>query len=235
MFKRVVRAFKRRNLREIFQLVAHNLKYSTKKLSVAEFRARREEHKFDRKFGIKTSSVREMGDLDVPIELARHGVRYEPSAKEYVIQMIGLLDIEFSRYVFVDYGSGKGRVLFLASNYPFQRIIGVEFSRELHQVTKKNIISYTSPAQRCFQIASVCCNAAEFMPPNDPLVCYFYNPFSEFVLQQVVSNLESSLKTKPRPAYILYLEPRCAYIFERSKYWETVVSDDDKAIYRANI
>jgi len=46
-------------------------------------------------------------------------------------------------FTFVDLGSGKGRVLLMASHYPFKRIIGVEFIPELHQVAQENIRKYT--------------------------------------------------------------------------------------------
>ena len=37
----------------------------------------------------------------------------------------------------MDLGSGKGRTLMMASDYPFQRIIGVELLPALNQVAKK--------------------------------------------------------------------------------------------------
>lgn len=229
--KRIARASMGRGPRELIQLGAINLKYAAQSFSPAELRAKREEARFDRQFGIKTRRVREMGDLDVPIGLARHGVRYQPSDVDCVTEMIGSLDIDFSRFVFVDYGSGKGRVLCLASNYPFQRILGVEFSLELHQIAKTNIASYNNPAQRCTQVSSVCGNASHFVPPEYPLVCYFYNPFSETILQQVVANLERSIKENPRPIYILYLDPKYARLFEHSNFWGALVAEGDRAIY----
>ena len=39
---------------------------------------------------------------------------------------------DVSGYTFVDLGSGKGRMLFVAAERPFRRVIGVEFSRSLH-------------------------------------------------------------------------------------------------------
>src|ERR687885_509057 len=36
--------------------------------------------------------------------------------------------------VLIDFGSGKGRVLFLAAHYGFRKIIGVELSAKLNQI-----------------------------------------------------------------------------------------------------
>ncbi len=46
-------------------------------------------------------------------------------------------------FTFIDLGSGKGRVLLMASEYPFQKIIGVEFMPELHRAAQKNIAGYS--------------------------------------------------------------------------------------------
>jgi len=43
------------------------------------------------------------------------------------------LSINHSEFTFIDFGSGKGRVLFLASEYPYKKIIGVELARMLHE------------------------------------------------------------------------------------------------------
>ena len=47
--------------------------------------------------------------------------------------------LEYSRFTFVDYGSGKGKAMFLAAEYPFKRIVGVEFAPALHEIACKNL------------------------------------------------------------------------------------------------
>jgi len=46
---------------------------------------------------------------------------------------------DFSQYSFIDMGSGKARMLFVAAELPFRRVIGVEFDRKLHAAAKENI------------------------------------------------------------------------------------------------
>jgi hypothetical protein len=58
-------------------------------------------------------------------------------------QLMQALPIDFTQFTFIDLGSGKGRVLLMASAYPFKRIIGVEFMPELHRVAQENIRKYT--------------------------------------------------------------------------------------------
>jgi SAM-dependent methyltransferase len=102
-------------------------------------------------------------------------------------------------FTFIDLGSGKGRVLLMASDYPFKRIIGVEFMPELHRVAEKNITGYSNDRQGCRQIETLCMDARDFQFPDDPLVIYLFNPFSEATFAQVLENLRHSVEQTLRP------------------------------------
>src|SRR3712207_1940229 len=41
--------------------------------------------------------------------------------------------------VFVDLGSGKGRVVLAAARFPFKRVIGVEIAESLNEVARANV------------------------------------------------------------------------------------------------
>ena len=49
------------------------------------------------------------------------------------------LHLDFQDFNFVDIGSGKGRALLLASDYPFREIIGIELSPELDRVAQGEV------------------------------------------------------------------------------------------------
>jgi hypothetical protein len=123
----------------------------------------------------------------------------EPWLFEQIIQAI---PIDFSKFTFVDLGSGKGRVLLMASGYPFQRIIGVEFMSDLHCAAIKNVASYSHDRQQCRQIEALCMDARDFQFPAKPLVVYLFNPFSESTFMQILENLRQSIEQAPRPVYI---------------------------------
>ena len=107
-------------------------------------------------------------------------------------------------FTFIDLGSGKGRVLLMASDYPFKKIIGVEFMPELHRAAQENIAGYANDRQRCPQIESVCMDARDFQFPDNPLVVYLFNPLSEQTFTRVLKNLRRSAEQKPRPIYNTY-------------------------------
>ena len=81
---------------------------------------------------------------------------------------------DFRDFVFVDLGSGKGRTLLMASDYPFRRIVGVELLPALHQAAQNNLSKYRSESQKCFALEAICGDATGFPFPAEPLVLYLF-------------------------------------------------------------
>ena len=141
---------------------------------------------------------------------------YQPTDAALFEEMMASLPIDFSKFTFVDLGSGKGRALLMASEYPFRRIVGVEILPELHRAAEENIASYQSTTQQCRQIESVCADASEFELPEGPLVLYLFNPLPEAWLIQILEDLEESLRQHPRPLYVLYQNPLLDHVLKGS-------------------
>ena len=85
---------------------------------------------------------------------------YQPTEPTLFREMIENLmqvtpKINLPEFTFIDIGSGKGRALLMASQYPFRRILGIELLPELHRVAKENISKYKSDSQQCFAIDPV--------------------------------------------------------------------------------
>jgi hypothetical protein len=147
-------------------------------------------------------------------------------------QIMQALPINFSQFTFVDLGSGKGRVLLMASGYPFQRIVGVEFMPELHCVAIKNVASYSNDHQRCRHIEAVCLDARDFQFPSGPLVVYLFNPFSKSTFVQVFENLRRSIEQAPRPVYIAYRFTEFESLLEDAAWLEKIAGAEQWAVYK---
>jgi SAM-dependent methyltransferase len=132
---------------------------------------------------------------------------YQPTEPGLFHEMLASLGIDFVGYTFIDLGSGKGRTLLMASEYPFRRIVGVELLPELHRVAAENAKKYASETQHCFQLEPVCGDAREFHFPEEPTVLYLFNPLPEPGLASVIGHLEQSLRHDPRPVFVLYHNP----------------------------
>jgi Histone methylation protein DOT1 len=132
---------------------------------------------------------------------------YQPTDPAVFREMMAGLPIEFDQFTFIDLGSGKGRTLLMASEYPFRKIVGVELIEELHRAAEENIRAYHSATQRCTQIESVCADAREYELPQEPLVLYLFNPLPERALSDVLERLQKSLTQAPRPVWVVYHNP----------------------------
>src|SRR3569833_171774 len=95
---------------------------------------------------------------------------YQPTVPDEFSEIMQYLaTVDFTDYTFIDLGSGKGRALFLAAMYPFDRVIGVEVQEELHQIAEENIARFQIPGQQCHDVSVVCQDARDYEFPSTPL------------------------------------------------------------------
>lgn len=170
---------------------------------------RRELH-FDRLHGVETEGLVprwKMGDVGPNL---CHAVQYLPTKPKKFWAMLDSLPIDCSEFTFVDIGCGKGRVLLLAAEYPFRRIIGVEFVPELCEIARRNLGD---------KAEVLCMDATAYQFPLEPLVIYLCNPFDGELMQRFAANLEASLEVCPRPVYVLYWN---ALYPEAFREWHTM-------------
>ena len=148
---------------------------------------------------------------------------YQPTEPALFHEMLQALPIDFEKFVFVDLGSGKGRTLLMAADYPFQRIVGAELLPGLNRVAQDNVKKYSSPVQRCFMIESRCGDAREFVFPIEPIVLYLFNPLPEKGLATVLDNLERSVQEHPRKVFVLYHNPLLEHVLAGHGAWLTKI------------
>jgi len=160
---------------------------------------------------------------------------YQPTEADLFHEMFDALreksQIDFHDFVFIDLGSGKGRTLLMASDYPFHRIVGVELLPALHQTAQENISKYRCESQKCFALESICADATKFQLPPDPIVLYLFNPFPEAGLREMVANLEQSLRANPRRVYVLYHNPLLEHVLAESASLEKIAGTHQYAMY----
>jgi SAM-dependent methyltransferase len=160
---------------------------------------------------------------------------YQPTEPALFHEMLEALHqqahLDFREFTFIDLGSGKGRTLLLASDYPFRRIVGVELLPTLHQIAQDNLQKYKSASQKCFTLESICGDATAFPFPAEPTLLYLFNPFPESGLRCMLANLEQSLRQHPRPVYVLYHNPQLEHVLGESTAWTKVAGTHQYSIY----
>jgi SAM-dependent methyltransferase len=161
---------------------------------------------------------------------------YQPTELALFHEMLGSLKIDFGEFTFIDIGSGKGRALLLASDYPFRRIVGIELFPALDRVAQENIRKYKSDAQRCSAIEAICGDASEFQFPRaEPLVVYMFNPLPEAALKKMLRNLGNSLRSHSRPAYVVYHNPLLEDVLTVQKWLHKIGGTQQFAIFLAEL
>jgi SAM-dependent methyltransferase len=163
---------------------------------------------FDWRHHVVTCGEEDPRKLTVVGENAAHAVVYIPTtlrSGRYMLRNLPVRDV--SGYTFVDMGSGKGRMLLLAAELPFRRIVGVEFASDLCALARKNVETYRNSNQACFQIEPLHMDAMLFKFPPEPSIIYFYYPFERFVMEPVIRNLNRSLAEHPRDVIVVYFNP----------------------------
>ncbi|MGO8796376.1 MAG: class I SAM-dependent methyltransferase [Candidatus Sulfotelmatobacter sp.] len=162
---------------------------------------------------------------------------YQPTESALFHEMIESLQqthANFGNFVFIDLGSGKGRTLLMASDYPFLRIVGVELLPALHQAAQNNLNKYKSESQKCFALESIRGDATDFSFPAEPTVLYLFNPFPEAGLRRVIANLERSLNENPRVVCVLYHNPLLEQVLGESADFRKIGGTDQYSIYQSD-
>ena len=191
---------------------------------------RRSPDPFDVECGIETTERILQADLRVNSPNSAYATGYVPSEPATVREILDWLPIDFENFTFIDFGSGKGRVLFVAAERRFKQIIGVEHSPELHQVALRNLSRYYNNRQRCFAIQSVCADMTTFEIPPGPIVLFFYHPASGHIMRIMADRIAGA----EQEVYIvdLNLNPRRAVFEER---FQRVHSGDEYSVYRHTV
>ena len=157
----------------------------------------------ERRHGIETSGVIELERLGLAAPDRR---QYMPAEWTMLPRILPRRDVG-AEDVFIDFGSGLGRVVYQAAlRYPFKRVIGVELSEELDEIARLNI-ERNRERLRCRDVQLVQADALEYESPDDVTVAFFFNPFIAATFAGVIQRLLDTLDARPRRLRLIYRNP----------------------------
>ena len=168
---------------------------------------------FEWRLGIRSEAVVDLNEFGISNELFRP---YVPTDYRGFRGVLNAFRIRAGEDVFLDFGSGMGRAVILAARHPFRKIYGVEIAPQLNEIARQNV-RRALPRLKCRDIELVTANAMEFAIPDDVTVIYFFNPFGDEVLAEVLNNIRASLRRRPRALRMICKIP------ERSAFEEGIV------------
>lgn len=187
---------------------------------------------YDWRHDVNTCGDAAISSLDVAGQSVEHATSYVPSHPKFLFDLIARLGIDYADYNFVDLGSGKGRPVLVASEFPFRRVIGVEFAKQLHDIASTNGRRYVSSTQRCRDVLFVHGDAIDYRFDEVPTVVFMFNPFRPAVLAPVLRNLQKSIESSPRDVILLYASPYYGRLVELETSLRFVVSERYHNLYR---
>jgi SAM-dependent methyltransferase len=214
-------------LEELSARLRHRLRHPGADIPFHVFRAR----DWDRRRGVETDDWVEVDALEIDSPNRGYAFGYVPTSHWSFRAIIGALrslGVRPAEFELVDFGCGKGRVLFMALEAGFQAATGVEISPELARRAAENLRSYRGRRRA----ATVHCGDATAFPiPPGRVVLFLANPFKGPVLEAVARNIQRSFADHPRPMYIVYLFPRQESPFDSGPPFVLVESAQGRAIY----
>ena len=170
------------------------------------------EIKGERKYNISSIGPDKLKNLTVTGDNLDHASIYQ-ACNYYILEKgLNYLRSIGENNSIVDFGCGKGRVLAVSAYFEFKHITGIDFAKALCVVAEKNIecSKLRYPATE-FNI--ICDDAVNYKIQTEQNVFFFFNPFDDVVLLEVVKNILLSLKEKSRKVYVMYVNPVHKEIF----------------------
>lgn len=163
--------------------------------------------KLDRRYGLDTRGVLFAAEMPFSSPHKQFACNYQPTSEFTFKRLMAHLPKDLSGFDFVDVGCGKGRVLFYATAWQFNRIIGVEFAPPLAAFAKRNVALY-APATGDYRIEARCQDAVDMEVPEGPCVFFFASPFIDPVLARVLTKIEASYRAHPRKMFVIYYDSK---------------------------
>jgi 16S rRNA G966 N2-methylase RsmD len=183
---------------------------------------------FDAELNIDTAAEVPIWRLKISSANAKFAGRYQTVSPDLFFQTLALVPADLQGVTFVDLGCGTGRTLILAARRGFQRIVGVEFSQELANIARRNMLKVGITAE----ILEM--DACQYKFPEGNLLIYMYNPFGGGVMQSVIGNLLEGRHYNSDKAFVVYLNPVQSSLFESKSEFELVGKADQARVWKLN-
>jgi SAM-dependent methyltransferase len=166
-------------------------------------------HPFDRAHGVDTGGL-----IYAAGEQARHNAGYYATAPSLFRGAMGLwretlagTGFGVEDYTLVDIGCGKGRVLMMATEYPFREIVGVELDPGLARIVRKNLRKWMIRTRARARVRIIEADALALVLPDVPVALFYFNSFERELTGQWLSRLAALARIRTAPLDLIYVHP----------------------------
>jgi len=166
-------------------------------------RVLRAEASYDKKFGISTSTIKKSESAEF--------YHYQGAGYLALLTVLREAAARTASFHFVDIGCGKGRAVFAAEFCGYNQLRGIELDAELVEIANANLKSYRLK-RKGSHIEFIHVNALGHAYANVPTVYFFFNPFSEAVMQNVLNRIAQATQSE---TWFIYMNPQYKTPFEK--------------------
>jgi SAM-dependent methyltransferase len=159
----------------------------------------------------------------------RDSVEYIPSGYTAITAMLRHLRLTEDD-VFVDFGCGKGRVIFSVATHRLKKVIGIEVDKTLVDIARTNLTNITQLNINSTPVEILHLDATTF-DPKEGTIFYMFNPFEYKTMQQVLNNIKTSLITHPRDIRIVYNNPKHRVVLDMQDWLVAEGEIDNSLVY----
>lgn len=161
---------------------------------------------FDWKHGTDTMRRVEVDSLETDSIHKVHARFYQASKARPLLKLFHQIPLPRDG-AFVDMGCGKGRVLLIAAQLGFRKVVGIEFCAQLCKQARENAASFRKNNAAISPIHVIESDATHYEFKDDEKVFFLYNPFDAVVLEHVLDNIGRSVEKTPRDIWLIYNNP----------------------------
>ena len=153
--------------------------------------------------GTETSTMVWSDDLVTNSPNKAHANCYQPSKAWPFSRLLSELNLSRDT-AFVDVGAGKGRMLLVAAEYGFNRVVGVELCANLSAQARHNVEIFRKTRTKLPEISVVNSDAIEYSLPDGDIAFYLNNSFRIPVLVQFLEKIQRALDSGSRRIWMIY-------------------------------
>ncbi len=169
-------------------------------------------HPFDRLHGVDTSGLLYADTLAVGHPHDFYSEGYYATAPSLFHGALArwqstLSGSSIEDYTLIDLGCGKGRVLMMASEYPFRAVAGVELSAKLARVARRNLAKWLRKPHASATVNLVQGDVLQLPIPDGPLVLFLFNSFEAEIVKRLLGRLVEASQTRSAPIDLIYIHP----------------------------
>ena len=178
---------------------------------------------YDLVHGTKTYRNTPASALSLEGDALDCAVWYTPAPVKTLRYILKHAGTDLSRYTFVDYGAGRGRAMLTASEFPFRRVVGIEFDRKLFEQGERNLEVVRGLGRQRPDWVVLHQDARDYLPGSGDYWFFMYAPFFNQVLDTVLENIYQTGRLHSGASFLCFLDDRdglVSYVTRRLEHWD---------------